>query len=157
MSKIIFVENHSNFCDERNIYNHFFISVIYRPKFIRVWSMPKVPNTIYIVDMYRATHISAGNQTPSFVRFWAKLVRKISLVASNAPFQHHYFADFEQNKDFKQGKLMFLFKIITHATVLGLNGTGFSFPNKIFLGLWLEFALFGRYWNIQMIIVQMHP
>ena len=46
-----------------------------RPKIIRILGMPKVPNTIYAIDLHRATHISAGNQTPCFVQFRVKLVR----------------------------------------------------------------------------------
>ena len=53
----------------------FLMSVTSRPKLVRVLSMPQVPDTIYTVDLHRATHISAENQTPCFVRFRVKLVR----------------------------------------------------------------------------------
>ena len=52
----------------------FFMRVTYRPKLIRVLSMPKVPNTAYAVDLHRATHISAANQNPCFVQFRVKLM-----------------------------------------------------------------------------------
>ena len=52
----------------------FLMSITSRPNLSEFWEYSN-PNTIHVVDLQRATYISAGNQTPYFVRFRVKLVR----------------------------------------------------------------------------------
>ena len=65
---------------KKYLQSFFLMRVTSRPKLIRVLSMHRVPNSIYAVDLYRATHISAGNQTPCFIQCQVKLVRNTHFV-----------------------------------------------------------------------------